>query len=115
MRDPVLGEPWPINDGEFGMGVGQGAGLAHASSRGPRREKGAYSARTGQGLFLMPPMPCPASHVDGGRWNGLGLTMLGVDTNSGLQAVHLIPLDPIQYIQARSYTASTASSHSDPI
>lgn len=32
MLDSVLGEPWPINDGEFGMCVGQGAGLAHASS-----------------------------------------------------------------------------------
>ena len=37
MFDSVLGEPWPVQDGEFGVCVGQGAGLAHASRDSVRK------------------------------------------------------------------------------
>ena len=38
MLDSVLGEPWPADDGKFGMCVWQGAGSVHASSVSPNGE-----------------------------------------------------------------------------
>ena len=110
--DSVLGEPWPINDGEFGMCVGQGAGLAHASKWGPRHEKVAYSARTGQGLFFVatdPRLGGPNAQCTSCISSGAALLCLTIfDTNSGLEAVHLILLNdsskPGTILQPSSYS-----------